>query len=309
MSYNIEGRLLEVCTCNVLCPCWIGEDPDNGTCDASLAYHIDKGEIDGVGVSGLTVAGSTHIPGNVLEGNWQARSSSPRTRPTNRWRRSSRRSPAKRADRSQTSPQLIGEVVEFDRAPISFDVSEGKGTYRVGDVVDAEIEPYLGPTGEPTTLHESVFSTIPGSPAFVGKAPVLPDEEPCARARRQPRGPQRDPGHVRIRGVNRRVLRSSSVCSSASGRALRLRLAGHAVALAALALRPLPRPRRLDPGRRRAEPLRQPSRGRVAGAADALRRKLAPDVGGDDAADSHAAGQPLSNHGAPARTARPCSAF
>jgi len=28
MAYNLKGRLLEVCNCRVLCPCWIGEDPD-----------------------------------------------------------------------------------------------------------------------------------------------------------------------------------------------------------------------------------------------------------------------------------------
>ncbi len=62
MGYHLEGALLEVCTCNVLCPCWIGEDPDFGTCDAILAYHYEKGEIDGVDVSGLTVAMAGHIP-------------------------------------------------------------------------------------------------------------------------------------------------------------------------------------------------------------------------------------------------------
>ena len=36
MAYHLEGRLLEVCDCRVLCPCWIGEDPDNGTCDLEL---------------------------------------------------------------------------------------------------------------------------------------------------------------------------------------------------------------------------------------------------------------------------------
>jgi hypothetical protein len=34
----------------------------------------------------------------------------------------------------------------------------------------AEMEPYRGPTGEVTTLVESIFSTIPGSPAYVSKA-------------------------------------------------------------------------------------------------------------------------------------------
>ncbi len=66
MAYDIEGRLLEVCTCNVLCPCWVGEDPDGGTCDSTLAWRVDSGSIEGVDVAGLTIAASVHIPGNVL---------------------------------------------------------------------------------------------------------------------------------------------------------------------------------------------------------------------------------------------------
>src|SRR5271165_6085072 len=56
MAYHLEGRLLEVCDCRVLCPCWIGEDPDNGTCDSVLAYHFDAGTVDGVDVTGRTIA-------------------------------------------------------------------------------------------------------------------------------------------------------------------------------------------------------------------------------------------------------------
>src|SRR4028119_1822484 len=48
MAYQLEGRILEVCDCNVLCQCWIGENPDNGTCDAVVAYHIDSGTVDEV---------------------------------------------------------------------------------------------------------------------------------------------------------------------------------------------------------------------------------------------------------------------
>src|SRR6266581_3893813 len=71
MTYHLEGRLLEVCDCRVLCPCWIGEDPDNGTCDSVMAYHFDKGTIEGVDVAGRTIAFVCHIPGNVLNGNFR----------------------------------------------------------------------------------------------------------------------------------------------------------------------------------------------------------------------------------------------
>ena len=31
--YDLEGTLLEACSCGVLCPCWVGADPDGGACD------------------------------------------------------------------------------------------------------------------------------------------------------------------------------------------------------------------------------------------------------------------------------------
>ena len=69
MGYQLEGSLLEVCNCDVLCPCWVGDDPDNGTCDAMQAYQIQRGTIDGVDVSGLAVGEWDFIPGNILQGN------------------------------------------------------------------------------------------------------------------------------------------------------------------------------------------------------------------------------------------------
>ena len=47
-GYELHGTLLEACSCGVLCPCWIGEDPDQGTCDAFNAYHFDRGTIGDV---------------------------------------------------------------------------------------------------------------------------------------------------------------------------------------------------------------------------------------------------------------------
>jgi len=171
MAYRLEGRLLEVCNCRVLCPCWIGEDPDNGTCDTVVAWHFDKGKIGKVDVAGRTIAVVAHVPGNILKGNWRA---------------------AVYVDDKATAEQqeailgvytgklggpvadlvkLIGEVVSVERAPITFDVREGKGTLKIGTVAYAELEPYKGATGGNTTLSDTVFSTVPGAPVFVGKAP------------------------------------------------------------------------------------------------------------------------------------------
>ncbi len=170
-GYQLQGTLLEACDCDVLCPCWIGEDPDNGTCQSAVAYHLDGGVVGGVDVGGLTVVSVVFIPGNVLEGNWKQ---------------------LLYVDDAASDEQhdalvalftgalggpiadlagLVGERLGVIRAPISHEVAEGKGTLRVGDgAVYAEMEPFRGPDGSITTLQNSLFSTVPGSPAWVGKA-------------------------------------------------------------------------------------------------------------------------------------------
>jgi hypothetical protein len=170
MPYHLEGRLLEVCDCRVLCPCWIGEDPDNGTCDSVLAYHFDKGTIDGVDVTGRTVAIVSHIPGNVLNGNFrialyldQGTSDSQQEALVNLYS-------GKLGGPVAELAKLVGEVISIERTPIRFDVNEGRGTLTVGDVSHAELEPYKGPDGSTTVLSNTIFSTVPGAPVFVGKA-------------------------------------------------------------------------------------------------------------------------------------------
>jgi hypothetical protein len=170
MAYHLEGRLLEVCNCRVLCPCWIGEDPDFGTCDTIVAWHFDKGKIDGVDIAGRTIALIAHIPGNILQGNWKAAvyvddKASPQQKDAilNVYT-------GKLGGPVADLAKLIGEVVSVESVPISFDVQGGKGTIKVGSAGYAELEPYKSAAGNTTTLTDTVFSTVPGAPVFVGKS-------------------------------------------------------------------------------------------------------------------------------------------
>jgi hypothetical protein len=171
MAYHLEGRLLEVCNCNVLCPCWIGEDPDNGTCDTIIAWRIDKGTVDGVDVSGNTIAAVAHVPGNILEGNWRAAvfvdDNASEAQEAALLKVYTGQAGGPVADLAK----LIGEVVSVERAKIKFTVNEGKGIIEIGSDYYAELLPYQGATGGQTTLSDTVFSTVPGAPVFVGKAP------------------------------------------------------------------------------------------------------------------------------------------
>jgi hypothetical protein len=170
MASKLEGSILEVCDCKVLCPCWIGETPDNGTCQSALAYHFERGTIDGVDVSGLTLATNVFIPGTPLAGNWRAHLFIDERASKEQETVLVSVFTGKQGGPVADLAALVGEMVKIERAPITFEVKEGKGTLRIGNTTEAVMEPYRGASGKPTTLVDSIFSTIPGSPAYVAKA-------------------------------------------------------------------------------------------------------------------------------------------
>jgi hypothetical protein len=169
--YLLEGTLLEACSCGVLCPCWIGQDPDGGECFSFNAYHFDRGQINGIDVAGLNIVEVCHIPGNVLApGSWKV------VMIVDEKATPEQRDAIVSAYRGQLGGPLadlaglFGEVKEVRAAVIAHEIVNGRGTLRIDGILDAELEPFRGGDGTITTLRDSLFSTVPGSPAYVAKA-------------------------------------------------------------------------------------------------------------------------------------------
>jgi len=170
MAYDFQGSLLEVCTCDILCPCWVGEDPDYKTCDAAWGYRVDTGNIEGVDVSGVVFGTINHIPGNILDGNWRVVFFIDEKATKEQEEALFNAFTGKLGGPLADLAQLVGEVITAERVPITFDLVEGKGKLIIGEYVEAEMEPYKSPSGKTTALVDSAFTTIPGSPAWLSKA-------------------------------------------------------------------------------------------------------------------------------------------
>jgi len=179
MGYKLEGNMLEACTCNSICPCWVGEDPDSGTCDGTIAWHFDKGVIDGVDVSGLTFALLLHIPANALSGNWRVVACVDDKATAEQEKAILGVYTGEKGGPVADMAQLIGEVVAVERAPITFGIVKGKGQLKIGTSLDTEINPFEGPTGRRTTLHDAALSVIEEAPYYVGKATYLKASHPA----------------------------------------------------------------------------------------------------------------------------------
>ncbi len=171
-SYTLEGQILEACSCTAPCPCWIGDDPDGGACDSFVAYNIEKGQVQGIDVSGLTLVKIVYIPGNVFAGNWRAVIYVDGKGTPEQQQALIKVFNGDLGGAIADLAKLVSDVLETRIAPIEYNITEGKGTIKIGDVLESEMEPYRGPEGRPTKLVDAIFSTIPGSVAYIGKASV-----------------------------------------------------------------------------------------------------------------------------------------
>lgn len=65
--------------------------------------------------------------------------------------------------------QLVGKVESVRTAPIRHTVEEGHGVLEIPGILEAKMDPYRNSDGRITTLRDSIFSTVPDSPAYVSK--------------------------------------------------------------------------------------------------------------------------------------------
>lgn len=169
MGYQLTGRMAEVCTCHTYCPCSAGLEPDGGVCEFNWVFHMDHGAVNGVDVAGLNMGiighldGRPGVPGTVRAAIFVDDASTPEQQEA-----------LMAAFTGQEGgplaelATLIGEVVTVERMTIDFDVVQGTGSFRIGDVAKAEIAAHRGPDGTPTTLSNFALSGVLGGVAYPG---------------------------------------------------------------------------------------------------------------------------------------------
>jgi hypothetical protein len=169
-TYLLEGTVLEACSCAVVCPCWVGEDPDAGACDAVYAYHVDRGSVRGTDVSGLNYVQVVQIRGNLqTPGSWRRLTFvDDRATPEQSqalldvWR-------GRLGGPLADLDALVAEDAGVYQVAIHYGLSRGRGTLAIADRPRATISPIKSPFGISTTLQDTLFSA-PRTPACVGKA-------------------------------------------------------------------------------------------------------------------------------------------
>jgi hypothetical protein len=147
MAYRMSGTYLESCNCEVACPCGTSNLALPATydrCQVLLAFHIDDGDVDGVDVSGATVAMLADTPGQMTDGNWRVGLFiDDSTSEEQRGRLQDVFSGAQGGPAGLFAP-LVGEILGVEVAPIEFADEGRRHSVRIGDAVDIEVEDFAG---------------------------------------------------------------------------------------------------------------------------------------------------------------------
>jgi hypothetical protein len=130
-----------------------------------LAWHYDKGIVNGVDVSGRTFVILTHIPGNILKGKWRVvayvddgASDAQRGALLDLWT-------GKLGGPVKDLAALVGEVLGIEQVPITLEVNGGRGRLQIGEAIAAELAPYTSGTAL-TTIPRSTSTYVVNEPRY-----------------------------------------------------------------------------------------------------------------------------------------------
>jgi hypothetical protein len=74
MAWKLDGTYFENCSCEMVCPCTVSgfaAKADYDPCKYLLVFHIDRGNIEGTDVGGLTIGLLGDAPPVMIGGNWR----------------------------------------------------------------------------------------------------------------------------------------------------------------------------------------------------------------------------------------------
>jgi hypothetical protein len=157
MAWKLDLSYFESCSCDVICPCTasfaLGATLDR--CRVTLVFHVNRGEVDGVDVAGLSVAVLADTPKVMSEGNWRLGVFIDEAASDQQAEQLGAVFSGALGGPMAALAPLVGETLGVERASIEFGHDGRRHYVRIGDAVDLEIEdvvPLGSESGEPVRL-------------------------------------------------------------------------------------------------------------------------------------------------------------
>jgi hypothetical protein len=154
MAWKLEGTYFENCNCDWVCPCTVTSFASSATgdrCQVILNYHIQRGEVDGVDVSGHSVSIVADSPKHMLDGGWRVGVIIDDKASKEQADKLTAVFAGQVGGPMANLAPLIGEILGVERLPIEYSDTGNRHSIRIGDDVAIEVEDYAAQEGGETT--------------------------------------------------------------------------------------------------------------------------------------------------------------
>jgi len=158
MAWKLDGTYFENCNCDWVCPCTYSSLTSPATydrCHVILIYNVRAGEVDGLDVSGLSVAVVADTPAMMTDGNWRLGLIVDDKASQEQFDKLTAVFAGQMGGPMGALAPLVGEVLGVEKAPIEYR-DDGLSHYaRIGDGVEVEVQDFVPETREgqePTRL-------------------------------------------------------------------------------------------------------------------------------------------------------------
>jgi hypothetical protein len=160
MAWKIEGTYFENCNCDWVCPCTVTSFalPATGDrCQVILNYHVTRGEVDGVDVSGRSVSVVADAPKKMLDGGWRVGLIIDDKASKEQADKLTGVFAGQAGGPMANLAPLIGELLGIERLPIEYSDKGKHHSIKIGDDVAIEVEDFAAQEGGETTKLTGVF--------------------------------------------------------------------------------------------------------------------------------------------------------
>jgi hypothetical protein len=170
MAYEMRGQFLEACDCQVMCPCWLDQEPDEDQCTGMIAWYVERGRIDTVDVSGLAAVSVSYHRGHRHGAKARVALLVDDRASDAQQQALAGAFTGKLGGPLAELAEMTDETGSVQPARISYTTDAAATTVTAGQVLTVTMSPLTGSTGRITTLADAALATLLGTPAEVGRS-------------------------------------------------------------------------------------------------------------------------------------------
>jgi hypothetical protein len=169
MAWNLSGKMIETCTCNMFCPCWFGVKQlmimDKGYCVGPVLFRIQDGISNSINLSGQDIVLMLDWPGpTILDGNGTSRLYIDDGADTNQQKELEDIFQGRRGGPMQMLSQLIAKWLPTVKARIDIKEDNNNGghnlTATVGNYGEIKSQQLKNEAGRVMTVQGAGFASV-----------------------------------------------------------------------------------------------------------------------------------------------------